>query len=162
MTRRRAAALALAGIATCCLPATSLAGQRQRRGDDGVIGSFRRPPAFLAHLFRPELVMKNQAAIGLTDAQRTAITAAIRETQDRLLPMQWELEAQSEQVAKLFATPRIDPDAALAAAAPVMDIEQQIKKEHLRLLIRIKNELTPEQQEKLRALHPEGCGPGRR
>ena len=106
--------------------------------------------------------MRNQAAIGLTDAQRTAITDAIRETQERLMPLQWELDAKSEEATKMFSSPRVDADAAMAAAAPVMEIEQRIKSEHLRLLIRVKNELTPEQQDKLRALHPEGCGPGRR
>jgi Spy/CpxP family protein refolding chaperone len=41
-------------------------------------------------------------------------------------------------------------------ADKVMSIEQQIKKEHLRMLIRIKNKLNPEQQAKLRQLEPDG------
>jgi Spy/CpxP family protein refolding chaperone len=136
-----------------CLSAAAAA---KPPGEGGMMGGPLRPPAFLRHLFRPEQVMKHQAAIGITDAQRAAITAAIRETQDRLLPLQWELESTAEAAAALFAGPRIDPDAALAAAAPVMRLEERIKTEHLRLLIRIKNELTAEQQEKLRALAPNG------
>jgi Spy/CpxP family protein refolding chaperone len=144
--------LAIVAAALCCLSS----GAAAKSPDGGLMGGVRRPPAFLRHLFRPEQVMKHQAAIGITDAQRTTITAAIREAQDRLLPLQWQLEAKSEEAAKLFAEPRIDEAAALAAAAPVMQLEEQIKTEHLRLLIRIKNELTPEQQEKLRALAPNG------
>jgi Spy/CpxP family protein refolding chaperone len=158
MTRRLALVVAL--LAALCSLADSAEARKKR--DGGVIGGAFRPPAFLSQLFRPELIMRNQAAIGLTPEQRTAITDAIRDTQERLMPLQWELEAKSEEATKVFAAPQVDADAAMAAAAPVMALEERIKTEHLRLLITIKNELTPEQQAKLRELHPEGCGPRRR
>jgi Spy/CpxP family protein refolding chaperone len=125
------------------------------------MGGPGRPPAFLEQLFRPDLVIRHQGEIALTAEQRQAITTAIREAQDRLLPLQWEVEAKGEEVARAFAGARIDLERAMTLAAPVMDLEERIKAEHLRLLIRVKNELTPEQQTKLRALHPEGFGPGR-
>ena len=128
----------------------------------GAIGELRVVQGSFSYMNVDPANVRNQAAIGLTADQRTAISDAIRDTQERMMPLQWELEAKSEEATKLFATPRVDADAAMAAAAPVMEIEQRIKNEHLRLLIRIKNELTAEQQDKLRALHPEGCGPGRR
>jgi Spy/CpxP family protein refolding chaperone len=147
-------------LALAVLCATSIAVAEGPGGGDPL--GRRRPPAFLAELFRPEVVIRNQGEIALSAEQRKAITSAIRETQDRVLPLQWELEAKSEEVAKAFATPRIDPERGMALAAPVIALEERIKTEHLRLLIRIKNELTPEQQEKLRALQPEGWRPGRR
>ena len=101
--------------------------------------------------------MRHQQEIGLTDEQREAITQAIHETQQRLLTLQWQLDARSEEAAKLFAADRVDTDPALARAAAVIEVEDQIKQEHLRLLIRIKNTLTPEQQEKLRKLRPGRC-----
>jgi Spy/CpxP family protein refolding chaperone len=123
-----------------------------------VVGGFGRP-AFLEHVFRPEQVMRHQEAIGLTAEQREAISGAIRETQQRLLGLRWQLDGRAEEAAKLFAGERIPSEPALALATAVMEVESEIKKEHLRLLIRIKNELTPEQQEKLRALGPKRCAP---
>ena len=129
---------------------------RPPRGESRVVGGLR-PPAFLEHVFRPEQIMRHQQAIGLTGEQREAITRAIHETQQRLLDLQWQLDARSEEATKLFAADRIEVDPALARAAAVMEIEGQIKQEHLRLLIRLKNELTPAQQEKLRELRPGRC-----
>jgi len=139
-------------IAIAAAPCAALAGG-PHGGESRIVGGVGRP-AFLDHVFRPALVMRNQQAIGLTAEQRDAIKQAIHETQQRLLDLQWQLDARSEEAAKVFAPDRIDQDSALTHAAAVIVVEDQIKKEHLRLLIRIKNELTPEQQEKLRELRP--------
>jgi Spy/CpxP family protein refolding chaperone len=112
------------------------------------------PPAFLDHVFRPELIMRYQREIGLTSAQQEAITRAMAETQQALVDLRWKFEAESQELAKLLDSESVNEGAALAMAEKVMSIEQQIKKEHLRMLIRIKNELTPEQQAKLRQLEP--------
>lgn len=129
------------------------------RGGSVVGGGFGRP-AFLEQLFRPEQVMRHQDAIGLSPEQREAISRAIRESQEKLLALQWQLDAKSEEAGKLFAGARVDLEPAMARAAAVMAVETEIKTEHLRLLIRVKNELTPAQQEKLRQLRPMRHGPG--
>jgi len=59
-----------------------------------------------------------------------------------------------KSLAKLLEGDAIDEAAALAQAQKVTSIEQQIKQEHLGMLIRIKNQLTPEQQAKLREVRP--------
>lgn len=109
-------------------------------------------PKFLTELFPPELVMRHQTAIALTDEQRSAITEAIKTTQNDTVEIQWQLQAEQEKLSKLLAAPRIDEDQALAQVTELMSVEQKMKKEHLGLLIRIKNQLTPEQQEQLREL----------
>lgn len=117
---------------------------------------FGRPP-FLDELFRPEQLMRSQGVLELTGEQRTAITDAIKATQDRLNTLQWDLAARNEAVAKLVAPDHIDVDAALAAASQGIDLEGQIKKEHLKLLLQIKNVLTPAQIAKLRAQRQDRC-----
>lgn len=138
-------------------------GSAQPRGEPppGMVGGGPGRPMFLEHLFRPELVMRHQGALELTQEQKTAIAAAIKETQDRLAPLQWDLEAKSEAVAKLVEASKIDVDQTLAVAAQVIALEGQVKQEHLRLLLKIKNVLTPAQQEKLAQLRPDRCGPER-
>ena len=51
-----------------------------------------------------------------------------------------------------LSRPRVDREAALAAADRMFGVEQQVKRAHLGLLIRIKNTLTGEQQEELEGL----------
>lgn len=145
-TIRRAEWLLPALLLAFALPASAQPGLGSPRGLRAKMG---RPP-FLRELFRPETVMKNQSDIGLTDEQRTAITEAIKTTQGNVLDLQWKLEDEQQKLAKLLAGDRVDMDAALAQAKVVMDTEQKVKKEHLALLIQIKNLLTPEQQKKLR------------
>jgi Spy/CpxP family protein refolding chaperone len=120
-------------------------------------------PAFLEHVFRPELIMQHQSDIEITDDQRDAITKAMGATQKTLVDLQWRYQAASQELAKIVSAERVDEQQALRQAESVMGIEQEIKKEHLALLIRIKNTLTPAQQEKLRALRPRReRGQGRR
>ena len=112
------------------------------------------PPAFLNELFLPGLVMGHQRDIGLTPEQRDAITKEMTATHQKVLELRWGLEEKSDALRKLLAENKIDEKTALARAAEVMDIERQMKQAHLTLLIRLKNQLTPEQQQKLAELRP--------
>ncbi len=152
MKRFRATALA----ALVLFPMLALAQPGPPGGDD-MDGGGGRPgrPAFLRYLFRPEVVMRNQEAIGLTPAQRDTISAAMTKAQQKLLSLRWEIEAKGEAAAPLFAAEKIDPGPALAAAGQLMTLEEQVKREHLTLLIAVKNALTAEQQTKLRELEPD-------
>jgi Spy/CpxP family protein refolding chaperone len=112
------------------------------------------PPAFLKQLFLPALVMEHQREIELTDAQREAMTRDMTATQEKILQLRWGLEEKSEALERLLSAERIDEKAAVARAGEIMDAERQMKQAHLELLIRIKNQLTAKQQEKLRGLRP--------
>lgn len=103
-------------------------------------------------LFTPELVMENQAAIALTDTQRDAILKQLDVDQKDLLHLQWELQGEKEKLVKVLDVDVVDEKAADAAAAAVMAKENAVKAAHLRMLVRLKNQLTPAQQAKLRAL----------
>jgi len=109
----------------------------------------------MENVFPPGVVMRHQGDVGLTDEQRAAITKQMEDAQKALVTLQWEVERESEKLGKLLAGARIDEGAALRQADQVMNAEQRLKKAHLTLLIRIKNDLTPEQQQKLRELRPE-------
>ncbi len=106
-------------------------------------------------LFEPELIMKHRRAIDLTDQQRDAITRLLRELQGQVVSMQWELEEQKDALAAELNRPRIDLDRALDRMRRALQTERQIKEGHLTLLIRIKNQLTPAQQDALRKLRGE-------
>jgi Spy/CpxP family protein refolding chaperone len=105
-----------------------------------------------AALYPPELVMQHQRRLGLTAEQRKAITETVAALQAQVLDLQWRMQDEAQRLGELLGGPRVDATAALAQVDRVFDLERQIKRAHLTMLIRIKNTLTPEQQETLRGL----------
>ncbi|MGZ5957554.1 MAG: Spy/CpxP family protein refolding chaperone [Myxococcaceae bacterium] len=119
------------------------------------------PPApggdpIASKLFPPELVMANQAELGLDDRQRDAILKELERAQSQFPRLQWQLQAAAQQLAKLLDAPQVDEAKALAQASELMKLETEIKKTHLTLLIRIRNVLTEAQRTKLQALRRPG------
>jgi Spy/CpxP family protein refolding chaperone len=104
------------------------------------------------HVFAPDLVMRHAAEIGLDDKQRAAIKDAVIKMQSKFLDVQWEVQAESEKMARLLQASPVDETAVLAQADKVMALERDVKKTHLSLLVRVKNLLTDGQREKLKEL----------
>jgi Spy/CpxP family protein refolding chaperone len=106
--------------------------------------------AIESKLYPAELIMDHQGEIALEPAQRELITKEIDRGQAELVRVQWELQSEKEKLVKVLDDAKVDEPKARAAAAQVMDRENKIKAAHLAMLVRIKNVLTPAQQEKLR------------
>jgi hypothetical protein len=130
-------------------------------GSPGAVGPARvegpggqGPPPFARDLFPAELVLQNQLAIGLTEAQIASIKKLLNETHSRTLDVETELRRFAEKLRDALRPQRVDEAAALGFADQVMKLETEMKKTHLAMLIRLKNLLTPEQQAKLRELQP--------
>jgi len=109
-------------------------------------------------LFPPDLIMQHRRAIGLTDEQRDAISQMIQELQGRVVRLQWELLDEVQQLREVMGASRVELDRALDQLNEVLDTEREIKQAHLEMLVRIKNLLTPEQQEGLARLRESGNG----
>jgi len=116
-----------------------------------------------AKLFPPELIMQHQAEIGLSKDQRKKLVKEIKATQGQIVELQFELKAAEGVLGKLVEADRVDEGKALAQSDRVMAMEQKIKRNHLQLLIRIKNILTPTQRKQLDQLRPRPRhrGPGK-
>lgn len=107
---------------------------------------------FAALVFTPEEIMQHRRAIGLDDEQRDAITRLIEDLQGQAVGLQWRLLDETQSVKEALEGPRVDLDRVLDRFKTALETEMEIKRAHLELLIRIKNILTPEQQEQLRRL----------
>lgn len=105
-----------------------------------------------SRLFPAELVMDHQADIALDQAQRDAIAKEVTTTQAELVRLQFELGASKDELVNVLGSARVDEAVAKAKAKEVMARENAIKAAHLAMLVRIKNFLTPAQQDRLRAL----------
>lgn len=101
-------------------------------------------------LYPPQQIIKHSEALGLTDAQRQKIKAAIKEAQDTTLDLRFELQEESVKLNKLLDEDTIDAAKATAQADKVMRIENAIKRTHLEMLIKVKNTLDAEQKQKIK------------
>jgi Spy/CpxP family protein refolding chaperone len=117
-------------------------------------------------MFPPEMVMQNQRELGLTDQQKTYMRTEIGKTSARFNDLQWQLHDSMEVLHETMKANQVNEQQALAQLDRVLETEREIKRLHMELAIKIKNNLTPEQQQKLQSLkRPRepgrpGMGPG--
>lgn len=117
-------------------------GQGQGPGPDPIGKAF----------FPPEMVMQNQQAINLTEAQRNNISKEMQNAQAEFMNMQWQLESESEKFKSLIQKENPAETQVLAQLDQMLTIENKIKKRQITLLIKIKNILSHDQQEILEKL----------
>jgi len=93
--------------------------------------------------------MQHQSEIGLQDSQRATLTSAIQQAQGKFMDTQWKMSAESEKMTRLLQGTQVDEAQVLAEVDRILDLEREIKKAQISLMVRIKNTLTPQQQAKL-------------
>jgi Spy/CpxP family protein refolding chaperone len=108
------------------------------------------------NLFPPELIMKHSSELGLDPQQRGAIKEAVQQAQSKFLDAQWEMQEETGKMVRLLQARPVDEKAVLAEVDRVLDLERQIKRTQISLLVRLKNLLTPTQQTRLAELRKAG------
>ncbi len=114
--------------------------------------SLRGGAEFRREVFPAELVMRYQTEIGLSKEQKETLVGEMQSLQSDLVPLQFEMSEAAGQLRDALNGPRVEEEKTLALAERLMSLEARIKRRHLALMIRIKNALTPEQQDQLREL----------
>ncbi len=109
-------------------------------------------PGLDEHLFPPDLVMRLQRDIDLSEEQTSTILEAVRSTQHEMIDVQWKLNPQLQSLRDQLANSRIDEDEVRTRLARIIALEAQAKELQLLLMVRVKNTLTPSQQQRLREL----------
>jgi len=120
--------------------------------DAGNVPNHPHPPNPdpLAHLmFPPDMIMSHARQLNLTDEQKAFMRSEIQKTTASFQELQWKLQDQMEQLQETMKSPSVNEPQALAQLDKVLDIEREIKRLHIGLAVRLKNRLTPEQQEQL-------------
>ena len=139
-------------------------------GADNLPPNHPHPPGPdpLAHLmFPPDMILNHARELNLTDEQKTFMRSEIQKATVSFQDLQWKLQDQVEQLHETMKSTSVNEQQALAQLDKVLDLEREIKRLHIGLAVRLKNRLTPEQQEQLhnmRMEHPPGQpgGPDRR
>jgi Spy/CpxP family protein refolding chaperone len=115
---------------------------QQNKTDDPIGNAF----------FSPDLVMQNQQAINLTEAQRNTISKEMQNAQTEFMALQWDLQKEMEKFKSLVEKETLNETQVLEQMERMLTIENKIKKRQITLMVRIRNLLSHEQQEKLRKL----------
>ena len=110
------------------------------------------PDVMRKFMFPPEMIMRHQRQLGLTEEQKDYIKKQVQETQAKFTGLQWDLQDEMGKLTEMAEEERMDEKTAVQQLEKVFALENEIKKTHLILAIRIKNKLTPAQQEKLEEL----------
>jgi Spy/CpxP family protein refolding chaperone len=114
-------------------------------------------PDPLAHLmFPPDMIMGHARQLNLTDDQKAFMRAEIQKTTATFQELQWKLQDQMELLQETMKSSSVNEQQTLAQLDKVLDIEREIKRLHIGLAVRLKNRLTPEQQEQLHKMHHPG------
>jgi hypothetical protein len=103
-------------------------------------------------LFPPELVMKNQEKLQLTEEQRETIVREIQQAQSELTSLHWDVRRETEDLTSLLKNIDLDEEAILTRFDAVLDLERRIKRTQLILAVRMRNVLNDEQLIQLRKL----------
>lgn len=119
------------------------------------------PPDMLNNsVFPPDVIMEHQRELGLTDQQKAFMRGEINKTSTVFNDLQWQLQDAMEALRDTMKADQVNEQLALAQLDKVLDAEREIKKLHMALAIRIKNNLTAEQVQKLMNLNRHGEGRG--
>lgn len=108
-------------------------------------------------MFPPEMIMGHARELNLTDEQKTYLRGEVQKATVTFQDLQWKLQDQMEALHDTMKSSSVNEQQALAQLDKVLDVEREIKRLHIALAVRLKNHLTPEQQDQLHKMmdhHP--------
>ena len=101
-------------------------------------------------LYPPDIIMKHQQRLGITDAQRRSISGAVQKFQAEVADLQWNLQNAQQLLQQSLTGYPIEAGDAMEQVETVLALEAEFKLAHFKMLIAIKNELTGEQVDALK------------
>ncbi len=104
-----------------------------------------KPDPFKGKLFTPDIILRNQAELSLTKEQYTAIKAAVVDVQANVAGHEWDLREAYQKIMSALDESPIDEQEVLANVNDALLAENQVKKQQVVMLIRLKNLLNDEQ-----------------
>lgn len=114
----------------------------------GAVSAYAAAPkddVFKGKLFAPNVILENQAELGLSKQQFTQIRKAVVDVQANVAEHEWDVrEAYQNIMAGLDEMP-IDEQQVLEHVSAALRAENEVKKLQVAMLIRLKNLLTDEQ-----------------
>ena len=96
-------------------------------------------------LFGPELVLKHQSKLKLSEKQRDAIGAELKRVQAQAAESDWTLMSEASELQELVDKHPVDSKAVMTSVDRIFTAENRKKRLYVEMLVNIKNLLTDEQ-----------------
>ena len=104
-----------------------------------------KPDIFKGKLFPPNVILEHQSGLGLSKEQFQAIKTAVVDVQANVAEHEWDMrEAYLAIMTELDRSP-VDESRVLQLVNDALLAENEVKKEQMTMLIRLRNLLTDEQ-----------------
>lgn len=100
---------------------------------------------FKGKLFAPNVILEHQAELELSKDQFTAIKKAVLEVQANVAEHEWDMREAYQNIMRVLDASPIDEDEAITHVSTALLAENEVKKEQMTMLIRLRNLLTAEQ-----------------
>lgn len=107
---------------------------------------------FQSELFSAETVLKYRSDLELSDDQVRIIKKIYNDNITDFNTTKWDLDALQVGLNKLISESKVDEKEALAKMDEISALEQKLKSQRLKMLVKIKNQLTEKQQKILKEL----------
>jgi len=121
-------------------------------GLEAAVAAGPKEDVFKGKLFAPNVILENQAELGLSKQQFTDIRKAVVEVQSNVAEHEWDVrEAYQNIMAELDKAP-VDENQVLEYVSAALRAENEVKKLQVAMLIKLKNLLTNEQIEYLESV----------
>jgi hypothetical protein len=104
-------------------------------------------------LFPPDLIMRNQKALNVTQEQRQYILEQTQEATVEFTSLRWDLQDGLQELREMVKRNEKE-QVLLEQLDRVLDLERQVKRAQLLLAVRIRSTLTEEQVEMLQEMKP--------
>ncbi len=110
---------------------------------------------FREFLYEPEFVFAHAEEIGLTEPQRRDLIDAVVAIQGDVTRMELEAVGDMRRLEALLAEEEIDIEAVTPLVDRLLEVENDIKRRYLSLMIELHNSLSPAQRDRLDQLREE-------
>ena len=104
-----------------------------------------KPDPFKGKLFAPDIILRNQTELNLSKEQFTGIKAAVVEVQSNVAEHEWDLREAYQKIMIALDESPVDEKRVLENVNDALLAENQVKKQQVAMLIRLKNLLNEEQ-----------------
>ena len=123
-------------IIACLMLCTGIAMAQDRGG---------KPDPFKGKLFAPDIILRNQNELNLSKEQFTGIKAAVVDVQANVAEHEWDLREAYQKIMIALDERPVDERRVLENVNDALRAENQVKKQQVAMLIRLKNLLNDEQ-----------------
>jgi len=100
---------------------------------------------FKGKLFAPNIILEHQGELELSKEQFTAIKKAVVQVQANVAEHEWDMREAYQSIMRSLDETPINEDQALEFVGKALLAENEVKKEQMMMLIRLRNLLTTEQ-----------------